>query len=122
MQEWQWDKDFSGPNNLCVRINVLPLYQPKYSFETGVLVGGTLRRHIPGDLDPEAAFKLGELIMEAQHYISEKMEARSREIAEKANAEAAKEAEKRKRHSDNVERRKEENRARSQQKGGKKAS
>jgi len=122
VEQWQWLCDFEGPRGYVVRVNILPLFDPKYSIEIGMVVGGVIRRHLPGDMDPEEAQKIVELFFDALHHISELKARRFEERQKKQSEIDQKEREKRKRHDANIQARREENRKHAKGGSGKGAS
>lgn len=113
--QWTFHKEFSHESGIAVKVNILPLRKPIYSFEIGVLKdGGYLNRFFPGGLDWELDFPviISELVEQACSYISERSIAEAEESAKVEKERLDKELNKRKKHSDNLEARRESNRAR----------
>ncbi len=130
--QWEVDKDFIDPSNydavkggVCVRVSVLRLEYPKYSYLIGwKLPSGELKIHFQSDhkVDTDSVHHLLDL---AKHHIATEV-AKVEEIREKKNAEYQKRVEeekirkaaKKKQYEANVEQRRVENRQRSQGGGG----
>lgn len=115
-KQWELDRDFlHEESGLCVRVNILRIYRPLYSMEIGRVIPKGFVRHLQTDkldsVDDVPAI-LQELVSAAMLYVSESKEKRSQEIASLEQARAQREQEKRKRHEDNVQARREENRQR----------
>ncbi len=73
--QWTFHKELKHDCGIAVRINILPLRKPIYSFEVGVLKdGGYLNRFFPGGLDWEIDFPgiVSNLVEEACIYINER--------------------------------------------------
>lgn len=72
--QWTFHKELKHDSGIAVRINILPLRKPIYSFEIGVLKdGGYLNRFFPGGLEWELDFPsiISSLVEEACIYINE---------------------------------------------------
>jgi hypothetical protein len=110
--EWTFHKQFQHESGIAVRVNILPLRKPIYSFEIGVLKeGGYLNRFFPGGLGWEIDFPaiIANLTNEACTYINEKtiLEAEESTKAEKERLD--KELKKRKQNSDSLDNRRKNN-------------
>lgn len=92
--EWTFHKEFSNSDTgITVRVNILPLRKPIYSFEIGVLKdGGYLNRFFPSGLEWNTDFAgiVGDLISQAHEYIDERSIQEAEDSA-KLEAEKAKE-------------------------------
>lgn len=126
---WEVDKDFTvsldGNEGICVRVSVLRLELPKYSYVVGwKFPNGDVKFHIQS-YQMVAPEELSALISAAQSYIQEQIK-----IAEDAKAkkdaarqkyladEKAKKEYKKKQYEDNKEKRRVENRQRANGNGG----
>lgn len=110
--EWTFHKEFKHECGIAVRVNILPLRKPIYSFEIGVLKdGGYLNRFFPGGLNWETDFPaiIANLTDEACKYINEKTIAEAEESAKTEKARLDKELDKRKKNSDSLESRRKSN-------------
>ena len=96
--EWTFHKEFSHETGITVRINILPLRKPIYSFEIGVLKdGGYLNRYFPSGLEWNTDFAgiVGDLISQAHLYIDERSILEAEESARLESEKAKEEKEKR---------------------------
>jgi len=74
--QWELHKEFKHESGIILRINSLPLRNPAYSFEIGVLKdSGYLNRFFPGGLSWDLDFSaiIGSLVKQAEDYIASKM-------------------------------------------------
>lgn len=97
--QWTFHKELKHDSGIAVRINILPLRKPIYSFEIGVLKdGGYLNRFFPGGLDWELDFPqiVSGLVEEACIYINERSIAEAEESAKTEKDRLDKELSKRK--------------------------
>lgn len=106
--QWTFHKELKHDSGIAVRINILPLRKPIYSFEIGVLKdGGYLNRFFPGGLDWELDFPsiVSGLVEEACIYINECSIVQAEESAKVEKERLDKELNKRKKLTDNTENR-----------------
>jgi len=74
--QWEFHKEFKHDSGVTLRINMLPIRTPVYSFEIGVLKDtGYLNRFFPAGLSWELDFStiIGDLVRQAEEYISQQM-------------------------------------------------
>ena len=98
--QWTFHKEIAHESGIAVRINILPLRKPIYSFEIGVLKdGGYLNRFFPGGLDWEVDFPVivSTLVSEACTYINDCSIIQAEESAKSEKERLDKELNKRKR-------------------------
>lgn len=110
--QWTFHKELKHDSGVAVRINILPLRKPIYSFEVGVLKdGGYLNRFFPGGLDWEVDFPgiVSNLVEEACIYINERSIVEAEESAKTEKERLEKEINKRKKLTDNSETRSKKN-------------
>jgi hypothetical protein len=96
--QWTFHKEFKDHSGIAVRVNILPLRKPIYSFEIGVLKdGGYLNRFFPGGLDWELDFPsiIANLVEEATTYISNQIISEAEESTRIEKARLDKEVNKR---------------------------
>ena len=102
--QWTFHKELKHDSGIAVRINILPLRKPIYSFEIGVLKdGGYLNRFFPGGLDWDLDFPsiVSGLVEEACIYINDRSIIEAEESTKVEKERLDKELNKRKRLTDN---------------------
>jgi hypothetical protein len=107
--KWELHKEIKHESGITLRVNILSLRRPVYSFEVGVLKdGGYLNRFFPGGLPWETDFAgiISELVEEACQYIDDTTLKESEESAKSEQEKFEQEKDKRDKRAKNLESRK----------------
>jgi len=111
---WELEKSFEV-GNAIVEVNRFDSYEPRYSMRIGWKQGQRVGAWFPFDeenMETNYYDDVCEAVAQAESYIAEQIELQLKGIIDDTQKQRERAVEKRKRHEQNVERRREENRQR----------